>query len=624
VRDSAATGAPRRCAKAKQSGKGAEMVTSDEIAAEVAGHTLGTRFRDTVRAHPDRVALRWRDGDVWHELTWAEYADQACRVAAALDSLGVVQGERVVMMMRNRHEFHIADMGAVLLGATPVSIYNSSAPEQVQYLASHCGAVVAIVEDNDYLERVLKVRDEIPTLQHLVLIDDDGRGPTDVLRWDELLEPAPVDLDAAAEKARVDDLATIIYTSGTTGPPKGVMLDHANVVWTVESLLRSWGDRDPRYSRLVSYLPMAHIAERMTSHYQGIIGVFEVTSCPEPAQLAGFLTEVRPSIMFGVPRIWEKLHAAVLALARANPDQQAMLDAALPVGTRAAECRARDEALPADLAAELEQAKPVLDYVLTLLGLDQITAAISGAAPIPVEVLQFFRALGLEMSEIYGLSETSGPMTWAPFGVRIGTVGPAIPGCEVELADDGEVLARGGNIFRGYLNDPARTAEALDPDGWFHSGDIGEFDADGYLKIVDRKKELIITAGGKNISPANLEAALKSFPLIGQACVIGDNRPFISALLVLDPEVAPAWAAHQGIEGKSLEELAADPEVLAEVARNVESANERLARVEQVKKFVLLGEEWLADSEELTPTMKLKRRGVTGKYGEQIEGMYAR
>jgi len=570
------------------------------------------------------VALRWRDGDAWHELTWAEYADRSCRLAAALDGLGVVQGERVVMMMRNRHEFHIADMAVMLVGATPVSIYNSSAPAQVQYLASHCGAVVAIVEDIDYIERVLEVRNEIPTLQHLAIIDDGGRAPDDVLRWDALLETAPVDLDTAAEIAQPDDLATIIYTSGTTGPPKGVMLDHANVVWTVESILGCWVDRDPRFSRMVSYLPMAHIAERMVSYYQGIVGVFEVTTCPEASQLGSYLVEVRPQIMFGVPRIWEKLHAGVLALARANPDQQAMLDAALPVGARAAEYRARGEDLPVDLAAEYEQARPVLAYVQDLLGIDQVVSGISGAAPIPQEVLLFFRALGIDMSEIYGLSETSGPMTWTPFRVHVGTVGPPIPGCEVKLADDGEVLSRGGNIFRGYLNDAERTAEVLDADGWFLSGDIGEFDADGYLKIVDRKKELIITAGGKNISPANLEAALKSFPLVGQACVIGDNRPFVSALLVLDPEVAPAWAAHHGIEVKTLTELATDERVLDEIGSNVDAANQRFSRVEQIKKFVVLGEEWMPDSEELTPTMKLKRRGVHTKYAEQIESMYAR
>ncbi|MBM3670631.1 MAG: long-chain fatty acid--CoA ligase [Actinobacteria bacterium] len=602
-------------------------ITSDDLAAEVAGHTVTSRFRDTVQTHGDRVALRCKDpsagDDAWIELTWQQYADQACRLAAALAELGVEKGQRVVVMMRNCIEFHVADVAVMLLGATPVSIYNSSAPEQVQYLAEHCGAVVAIVEDVDFLERVLKVRDELPALQNIVVINDDGRAPGDVLHWHDLVQRDPIDLDGAASVAEPSDIATIIYTSGTTGPPKGVVLDHANVVWTVESLLRVWDDV-PYFSRLVSYLPMAHIAERMVSHYQGIVGVFEVTTCPEPSQVASFLPHVRPQIMFAVPRVWEKIHAGVLALAGADPNQQAMLDAALPIGEKAAEHRARDEELPADLAAEYaEKAKPVGDFVLGLLGLDQVKAAISGAAPIPVEVLKFFRSLGLEMSEIYGLSETSGPMTWEPFKVHLGTVGPPIPGEEVRLADDGEVLARGGNIFRGYLNDPERTAEALDDDGWLHTGDIGVFDDAGYLKIVDRKKELIITAGGKNISPANLESALKSFPLIGQVAVIGDGRPFVSALVVLDPDVAPTWAAKQGLSGTSLAELAEDPTVLEEIERNVKEANKRFSNVEQIKKHTVLGAEWLADSDELTPTMKLKRRGVNTKYAEEIEAMYS-
>jgi long-chain acyl-CoA synthetase len=485
--------------------------------------------------------------------------------------------------------------------------------------------VTAIVEDVDFLERILKVRDELPALEHVAIIEDDGRAPDDVVQWDAMLGANPLDLDKAASVARTDDLATIIYTSGTTGPPKGVMLDHANIVWTVESLLGCWtdDDPDPRFSRMVSYLPMAHIAERMVSHYQGVIAAFEVTTCPEASQIGSYLAEVRPEIFFGVPRVWEKLHAGVLAIARANPDQQAALDAALPIGERVAEHRARREPLPADLTAELETVKPVLDLVQSLLGLDQVKSAITGAAPIPREALEFFRAIGVEMSEIYGLSETSGPLTWTPFRVKVGTVGPAIPGATVTLGDDGEVLARGGNIFRGYLNDPERTAETLDDEGFLHTGDIGELDADGYLKIVDRKKELIITAGGKNISPANLEAALKAFPLIGQACVIGDNRPFVSALLVLDPEVAPPWAANHGVEGKSLHELAEDPTILTEVQQNVDDANARFARVEQIKRFVLLGEEWMPDSEELTPTMKLKRRGVHTKYADQIESMYS-
>jgi long-chain acyl-CoA synthetase len=326
-----------------------------------------------------------------------------------------------------------------------------------------------------------------------------------------------------------------------------------------------------------------------------------VTTCPEASQIAAYLPRVRPEIFFAVPRVWEKIYAGVQAVMSGDAKQKAVFDKALETGD-----------------------DRVLRPVREMLGLDQALSAITGAAPIPVEVFNFFRALGVPMAEIYGMSESSGPMTFDAVMVRPGTVGRAIPGCEVKLADDGEVCCRGGNVFRGYLDDPEKTAEALDDDGWLHSGDIGVLDDDGYLKIVDRKKELIITAGGKNISPANVEAALKAFPIIGQACVIGDQRPFVSALLVLDPEVAPAWAKHQGIEDGSVAELAEHPDVVAEVERCVAEANRRFSNVEQVKRFKLLGEEWLPDSEELTPTMKLKRRGIHTKYEVEIEALYRR
>ena len=423
--------------------------------------------------------------------------------------------------------------------------------------------------------------------------------------------------------AQPSDLATVIYTSGTTGPPKGVMLDHENITWTVECLRLCLVDLTTEGLRIVSYLPMAHIAERMTSHYQGIILGYEVTTCPDGGAIAGYLTEVRPEIFFGVPRVWEKMHAGVMASVGADPERRQQLEAALGVGLKAADCRARDEELPDDLRAHWEGAENgLLSVVRGLLGLDQCIAAISGAAPIAVEVFDFFRALGVPISEIYGMSESSGPMTWAPFLVRAGTVGPAIPGCDVQLADDGEVICRGGNVFRGYLDDPEKTAEALDADGWLHSGDIGIFDADGYLRIVDRKKELIITAGGKNISPANLEAALKAEELIGQAGVIGDGRPFVSALVVLDPDVAPVWARQRGIEPTSLVELADHPEVRAEVERERAHAMEAFNNAESVKKVSILHAEWMPDSEELTPTMKLKRRGIQAKYASQIEALY--
>ena len=337
-----------------------------------------------------------------------------------------------------------------------------------------------------------------------------------------------------AAQTSPDDIATLIYTSGTTGPPKGVMISQYNVVYTVETLRQCVDFDDFVGKRVVSYLPMAHIAERMVSHYQGLMLGYSVFCCPDPNQLAGYLKEVRPELAFGVPRVWEKIYNGVNAALAANPDNQAKfaegVAAALAIkqaerdGTATQEQRDTWSFLDAVAFAPIR----------ALVGLDAVLVAITGAAPMPRSVLEWYNAIGVPLSEIYGMSESSGPMTWSPEANRPGFVGQAIPGCEVKIADDGEVICRGGNVFQGYLKEPAKTADAL-IDGWLHSGDIGVLDDDGYLKIVDRKKELIITSGGKNISPANLEAALKTIPLVGQAAAIGDNRKFCSAILVLDP-----------------------------------------------------------------------------------------
>jgi long-chain acyl-CoA synthetase len=327
--------------------------------------------------------------------------------------------------------------------------------------------------------------------------------------------------------------------------------------------------------------------------------------------------------MFGVPRVWEKIHAGVVGALAAKPDDAAKFDeaveAAKPLAVKLAWETATDEE---------RQTWDFLDAVAfrgvrEMLGLDELDVAITGAAPIPPELLAWFRAVGIPMSEIYGMSESSGPMTWTPHRIKPGTVGPAIPGCEVTLAEDGEVICRGGNVFLGYLGQPEKTAEALDDEGWLHSGDIGDVDEDGYFRIVDRKKELIITAGGKNISPANLEAALKMVPLVGQACAIGDKRPFVSALVVLDPDTAPGWAKQHGIEATSLADLATNDEVVAAVEKGVTEVMAEFNNAERVKKIRLLGEEWQPDSEELTPTSKLKRRGIHAKYAEEIEALYS-
>jgi long-chain acyl-CoA synthetase len=601
-------------------------VTSAEIDEIVKGRTVPTQFAATVARAGDQVALRWRnDDDSWSEWTWSDYADRVARAAAGLAARGIGRGDRIVLMLRNIPEFHVVDMAAYFVGATPVSIYNSSAPEQVEFLVNHSEAKLGFVEDIGYLERFLKVRSELEHLEHLgILRDPDGLAPDDIFGWDDLVGDDRVDLEAAAQVAQPDDLATMIYTSGTTGPPKGVMLSHYNVAWTIESLHQAFPFDDFSGKRVVSYLPMAHIAERATSHYNHAFQGFEVTTCPDPSLLSAYLAQVRPNILFGVPRVWEKIYAGVTAALGADPEKGQQFGEAVEAGIPIAEAL--------DWGTATDEQKATYEFlddvafkgVRELVGLDQVEVAITGAAPIPPDILRWFRGIGVPLSEIYGMSENSGPMTWTATRVKPGTVGPAIPGCEVRLADDGEIICRGGNVFQGYLKSPDKTAEALDADGWLHSGDIGEVDDDGYFKIVDRKKELIITAGGKNVSPANLEAALKMIPLVGQACAIGDQQPFISALLVLDPEVAPVWAAGQGIEFDDLVDLADHPEVVAEIERSLAEVMASFNNAERVKKVKILGEEWLPDSEMLTPTSKLKRRGVHQRYADEIASLYER
>ncbi|MET1050569.1 MAG: AMP-binding protein [Acidimicrobiales bacterium] len=602
------------------------MATNAEIQSEVEGQTIPQAFVRTVEACADDVAVRWRNDDhTWGEWTFAEYAQRVAAAAAGLAAKGVGRGTRVVLMLRNIAEFHVVDMAVYFCGGTAISIYNSSSPEQIAYLAGHCEANVALVEDIGFLESFLKVRDELPALEHLgVLHDPDGLAPGDVFTYEELLATDPIDLTEAASVAQPGDLATIIYTSGTTGPPKGVMITHGNVAWTVESLKRCIDFEDFAGKRLVSYLPMAHIAERMTSHYQQAFLGYEVTCCPNPGEIAAYAREVRPQLMFGVPRVWEKLYGGVMGSLGADPEKAAQFNGAVEAAKPLVDAIDWGRATDEQIAAYESMDEAAFANVRAMLGLDQVEVAITGAAPIPAELLSWFRAIRVPLSEIYGMSETSGPMTWTARRIKAGTVGPAIPGCEVRLGDeDNEIICRGGNVFQGYLDDPEKTAETLDADGWLHSGDIGTVDEDGYFSIVDRKKELIITAGGKNLSPANLEANLKLIPLVGQACAIGDNRPFVSALVVLDPEVATAWATSNGIAFRDLSDLAGQPEVRTEIETGLTEVMAPFNNAERVKKVVILGEEWLPDSEELTPTSKLKRRGVHTKYAAEIESLYA-
>jgi long-chain acyl-CoA synthetase len=601
-------------------------VSIEEIHQAVAGTNAPQLFLKLAAEHPQLPALHSWKADApgsWNVWTMGDYAATTARAVAGLQHAGLVPEERILLMMRNRPEFHWFDLAAQFLRATPVSIYNSSSPEEIQYLASHAGAEIAIVEDGTFLDRLLKVRDQLPKLQQIYVIDPPAQGcPVGVQPAAVLMDKGSADLSALADAIQPDDIATLIYTSGTTGPPKGVMISHYNVVYTVESLRHCFGLDGFAGRRVVSYLPMAHIAERMMSHYQQLILGYSVYCCPDASQLSSYLKDVHPEIVFGVPRVWEKIYNGVNAALSANPENKQKFDegVAAAVAIKAAERDGTATKEQLDTWAFLDAV--AFANVRGLVGLDAVVAAVTGAAAIPRPILEWYNAIGVPFSEIYGMSESSGPMTWSPNANRPGSVGQAIPGCDVVIADDGEVLCRGGHVFEGYFQLPDKTAETV-IDGWLHSGDIGELDSDGYLRIVDRKKELIITSGGKNISPANLEAALKTIPLIGQAAAIGDSRKFCSAILVLDPEAAGVWAKAHDKQDISLAALAADPAVRTEVQQGVDEINKQFAQVEQIKKFVLVGEEWLPDSDMLTPTSKLKRRGVTARYADEIEAMYA-
>jgi long-chain acyl-CoA synthetase len=595
-----------------------------ELAERVEGQVITGWLLHNARTAPDEVALRSRAaaGPDWDELTWAQVVDHVARLATGLGRLGLRAGDRAMLLLRNRPEFHLVDLAVLANHATPISIYNSSAPDQIGYLGAHSGARLAIVDDIEYLERLLKVRDGLPDLRAIIVVDDPDRlAPVDVVRLADLAGEEPADLDAAVAAADPHDLVTVIYTSGTTGPPKGVMLDHSNVAWECGSyslLVEPIPGEDS-----VSYLPMAHIAERMVTHYGWLWQRTRVTTCPDLRLLGEYLRAVRPNNLFGPPRVWEKLRAGILAaVAAGGPERAAAFERALAVGEQADALRLRGLPLPAELQAAWEQCEAAAFAPMRAqVGLDRMRYAFSGAAPLPLPVLTFFRAIGVPFSEVYGMSENTGGMTWDPFQVRPGTVGRAYPCADVRLLDDGEIVCRGPIVARGYLNDPERTAETFDADGWLHTGDIGTIDADGYLSVVDRKKELIITAGGKNISPANIEAALKSLPLVGQACVIGDGRPYLVALLVLDPETAPVWAAAHDLPA-DLPSLAASPALRAELDAGLAEVNKQFSSVEGIKRYAVLGEDWIPDSAVLTPTMKLKRRGVLREYAEIIDALY--
>jgi long-subunit acyl-CoA synthetase (AMP-forming) len=582
--------------------------------------TLCEAFQETVAKYPLEVALRTPGGA--ETFKWREYADRVREIAAGLAGLGVGHGDTVALMMTNRLEFHLMDTAVFHLGAIPFSIYNTLAPGQIRQVLSNAASRVMVCEEQ-FAAPLLAVRDGT-AVEHVVCVDGNLGG---MVTLEDLVaggDPA-FGFEACWRAVRPDDVLTLIYTSGTTGPPKGVEITHAQMLaeLTATNTLMPTGIGD----RAISYLPMAHVAQRFGTHYTGMFTGMQATAVADPRDLPGALLDVRPTFFAAVPRVWEKLKAGIELLVAHEPDQakrQAMQQA-VETGHQYVRATQADH-VPAELAEAYRRAdEQVLSKIRAALGLDQVRIAVSGAAPIAPKVLEFMLALGIQVAEVWGMSEASCIGTAnPPDAIRIGTVGKAIPGIELKLAADGELLMRGPTVMKGYHKEPGKTAEAIDPAGWLHTGDIATIDDDGYVRIVDRKKDLIINAAGKNMSPANIEAAiLAASPLIAQVVAIGDRRPHVVTLIVLDPETAAAFAVHHGATATSAAALAAHPAIRAAIETAVNTGNSKLSRVEQVKRFTILPAFWEPGGEEITPTMKLKRRPIAAKYAELIDSMYA-
>jgi long-subunit acyl-CoA synthetase (AMP-forming) len=543
-----------------------------------APRTLGEAFGRVAALHPDAVALRTpADATV---LTWADYRRRVDRIAAVLHELGVRRGDTVAMMLVNRPEFHLVDTAALHLGATPFSIYNSNSPEQIEYLFASAGNKVVVTEAQ-FVARLQAAG------AACVVSVEDCAGALSLAALEA--SAPPIDVAALAAAVSPDDVGTLIYTSGTTGPPKGVECTHRQLLAGAEAWA-AWFPVGPQDTG-VSFLPSAHIADRIANHYLQLRYGMAITSVADPRAIGAALVDAAPTIFGATPGIWQRIRSAVLpALGGVAVD----LDPATKAAIRAK------------------------------LGLHNVRWAACGAAPVPPEVLSFFNDLGVPVVEVWGMSEVSGIGTSnPPADIRLGTVGRALPGCEASLAPDGELLFRAPQVMRGYRHQPEATAAAIDADGRLHTGDVATIDDDGYITIIDRKKELIINAAGKNMSPANIETIHKaSAPLLSQVVAIGDARSYVSALFVLDPDAAATWADTHGLDARTPAALAAHPALQDLLEECVRAGNQRLSRVEQIKRFRVLPDVWIPGGVELTPTMKLRRRPIAERYAAEIEELY--
>lgn len=590
-----------------------------EITPDPESETLPHVFGSQVAIAGAREAFpAWNDQPA---LTWNDYGRLVEHSAQALARLGVERGDVVAMLLSPRREFHWIDFAIAHVGATSVSLYATAPASLLRFNLADTGARVLITE-SAFLEKATELASSV---DHVFLVDGEAAG---LPSWESALEARDPTFDVSARAGSIDpdDVALIVYTSGTTGMPKGVELTHRNLVFLARALQARL--KVPEDATQLTYLPMAHIMARAADHYlQAVVG-FGVAHCPDTRAVADHVLLARPSAFSSTPRLWDKLRSSILQHMEAEPDpaRKQRMHVALEHGMAAA--RERQERYRAgDTSAEV--AEPVDEEILrdlrAVVGLDRIRAALIGGAPTDAGLIEFYHALGIPLGDAYGFSEASAAVCAnPPERVRFGTVGPALKGVQLKLADDGEVLLKSPGVMKGYRNRPEDTAAAFDEDGWLRSGDIGVLEPDGYLRLIDRKKHIIINSAGKNMSPAYIEGKLTTAsPLIGTAVVIGDGRLYNVALLVLDAEGAAAFGRARGLSDTSPSTLAGDPAIRAEVAAAVERANEQLARVEQIKSFHILGESWVPDGVLLTATMKVRRAAVEERYAAQIDALYA-
>lgn len=591
--------------------------------------TVPRLFAKTARTYSDKPALCYKKDGQWRSLTWKDYYDASIAVARGLASTGLEQGGYTAIISNNRPEWLVANNASILAGATPAGIYATNSPDQMAYIVSHCEASVLFIEDQGQLAKVVEARAKMPSLQTVVVLDDSQPAQEisglKVYTWTELAAKAAdfsrADLQARMDSAKVDDVAALVYTSGTTANPKAVMLTHENVTWMSENCVK----RDLNLSAddiLISYLPLSHVAEQMTTIHGPMYAGSTVYFAECLDKLGENLKEVRPTLFLGVPRVWEKIQAKMGQKAQAaSPLKRKIAAWAKAVGLAEAEdvIHGKEPSWKFKVAKKL-----VFDKVREALGLDRCRLQVTAAAPISKDTLNYFLSLNIPLYEIFGMSECTGPATISqPGEYKCGRAGRVISGGQVRIADDGEILIKGRHVFKGYLHNEEATREAIDEDGWLHTGDLGDLDEDGYLAITGRKKNLIITAGGENIAPEMIENKLKALSFVEQAVVVGDRRKYLTTLLTLDWEAAKGELTRAQSQAKSLEEACRCQRFNAYVEEQLSTVNKSIARVQTIKKFSLLPYTFSEEGGDLTPTMKVKRAKVIQKFAQEIEVMYS-